>query len=95
LLAGALRLRQTPDETSLDFVLSQALKCALHCYIFSGAGMVWNDWIDCDIDAKVARTKNRPLASGQVQVSHAIIWMAVQYLAAGAILHSAIDDISV
>lgn len=95
LLAGALRLRQNPNEVSLGFVFSQALKCALHCYVFSGAGMVWNDWIDCDIDAKVERTKNRPLASGQVRVSHALIWMAIQYLAAGAILRSAVDNPSV
>lgn len=43
--------------------------------------MVWNDWIDRDIDAQVARTKNRPLASGRLATRAAIIWMLVQYAA--------------
>ncbi|MEM9751523.1 MAG: 4-hydroxybenzoate octaprenyltransferase, partial [Pseudomonadota bacterium] len=33
-----------------------------------GAGCVYNDIIDRDIDAKVARTANRPIASGAVSV---------------------------
>lgn len=94
-MAGALRLRQKPDETTTGFVFSQALRCALHCYVFSGAGMVWNDWIDRDIDAKVERTKNRPLASGRVRLSHSIIWMAIQYLVAGWILYSSVESLSV
>lgn len=40
--------------------------------------MVWNDWIDRDIDANVARTKDRPLAAGRVTTTQALIWMALQ-----------------
>lgn len=40
-----------------------------------GAGCVWNDIIDRDLDAQVARTASRPLASGRVRVSVAALWM--------------------
>jgi 4-hydroxybenzoate polyprenyltransferase len=53
----------------------------MYTYLLSGAGMVWNDWIDRDIDAQVARTKNRPLASGRLSTRTALIWMLVQYAA--------------
>ena len=34
-----------------------------------GAGCVINDLIDRDLDAKVARTRNRPLASGRLSIA--------------------------
>ena len=37
-----------------------------------GAGCVWNDIVDRDLDARVARTRNRPVASGQVGVRAAL-----------------------
>ncbi len=40
-----------------------------------GAGCVYNDIIDRDLDAKVARTASRPLASGAVTVRAAWIWL--------------------
>jgi 4-hydroxybenzoate polyprenyltransferase len=40
-----------------------------------GAGCVYNDIIDRDLDAKVARTASRPLASGAVSVRAAWIWL--------------------
>jgi 4-hydroxybenzoate polyprenyltransferase len=42
-----------------------------------GAGCVYNDIIDRDLDAQVARTAARPIASGAVSRSAAAIWMAV------------------
>src|SRR3954469_24562544 len=33
-----------------------------------GAGCTWNDILDRDLDAKVQRTRSRPLPSGQVSV---------------------------
>lgn len=53
--------------------------------------MVWNDWIDRDIDANVARTKNRPLASGKVTTAQAFVWMALQVIASCAVLHVMLD----
>ena len=36
------------------------------------AGCVWNDIIDRDLDAKVARTRARPIASGAISVGKAL-----------------------
>ena len=43
-----------------------ALGCALGAVLMRGAGCTWNDLTDRDIDARVARTRSRPLPSGQV-----------------------------
>jgi len=40
-----------------------------------GAGCVWNDIVDRDIDAKVERTRLRPIPSGQVTVAQAAVFM--------------------
>lgn len=42
-----------------------------------GAGCVYNDIIDRDLDQKVERTRGRPLASGIVSVKSAWLWLAV------------------
>jgi 4-hydroxybenzoate polyprenyltransferase len=42
-----------------------------------GAGCVYNDIVDRDLDAQVARTALRPLPSGQTSVKAAWIWLAV------------------
>jgi 4-hydroxybenzoate polyprenyltransferase len=42
-----------------------------------GAGCVYNDIVDRDLDAKVARTANRPLPSGAVSVKAAWVWLLV------------------
>ena len=51
-----------------------------------GAGCTYNDIVDRDIDAKVARTATRPIPSGQVSVRRAAGWMAVQGLVGLAVL---------
>lgn len=40
-----------------------------------GAGCVYNDIVDRDLDARVARTRNRPLASGAVSLKSAWAWL--------------------
>ncbi len=42
--------------------------------VMRAAGCVWNDIIDRDLDAQVARTRARPLASGAVSVRQALIF---------------------
>lgn len=42
-----------------------------------GAGCVFNDIVDRDLDAKVARTRARPIPSGLVSVKLAAIWLVV------------------
>ena len=46
-----------------------------------GAGCVYNDIVDRDLDAQVARTVARPVASGAVSVRAAWLWLALLCLA--------------
>ncbi|NDV02061.1 4-hydroxybenzoate octaprenyltransferase [Pseudoroseicyclus tamaricis] len=55
-------------------------------FLMRGAGCTWNDITDRHIDAGVARTRSRPIPSGQVSVRQALAWMAAQALVALAIL---------
>ena len=65
-----------------------AASCGAGAFLMRGAGCTWNDITDRDIDAQVARTRSRPLPSGQVSVAQAVLWMAVQAVLAGWILVS-------
>jgi 4-hydroxybenzoate polyprenyltransferase len=56
--------------------------------VMRGAGSTYNDIIDRDIDAKVERTKWRPLASGRIGVTAATVFLAAQCLAGLAVLLS-------
>ncbi len=54
-----------------------------HCLLFligavamRGAGATYNDIVDRDLDARVARTRGRPLPSGQVSVTGALVFLA-------------------
>ncbi len=63
-----------------------ALSCGIGAFLMRGAGCTWNDITDRDFDAQVARTRSRPLPSGQVSVKGAAAWMAAQSLIAAAVL---------
>ncbi|TNF60157.1 MAG: 4-hydroxybenzoate octaprenyltransferase [Rhodobacteraceae bacterium] len=63
-----------------------ALGCGIGAWLMRGAGCTWNDITDRDFDAQVARTRSRPLPSGQVSLRGAVIWMCVQALLAFGIL---------
>lgn len=45
-----------------------------------GAGCSFNDFVDRDIDAKVARTAGRPLPAGLITPKQALIWTIAQCL---------------
>jgi 4-hydroxybenzoate polyprenyltransferase len=49
-------------------------------FVMRGAGCTWNDIVDRDLDAMVARTRSRPIPSGQVSVRGAIVFLLVQAL---------------
>ncbi len=63
-----------------------ALGCAIGAFLMRGAGCTWNDITDRDIDAQVARTRSRPIPSGQVSPKAALVWLVVQALLAFGIL---------
>jgi 4-hydroxybenzoate polyprenyltransferase len=53
-----------------------------------GAGCTYNDIIDRDIDARVARTRGRPLPSGAVSVEAALVFMTLQMIVGVIVLAS-------
>jgi 4-hydroxybenzoate polyprenyltransferase len=60
----------------------------LGAFVMRAAGCAWNDILDRDFDAKVARTALRPVASGQVSVKQALGFVALCALIGLAVLLS-------
>jgi 4-hydroxybenzoate polyprenyltransferase len=72
LAAGVARdLSQLPLQIGLFFV---------GAFVMRGAGCTWNDITDRDLDAKVERTRSRPIPAGQVSVSQALVFLITQAL---------------
>jgi 4-hydroxybenzoate polyprenyltransferase len=83
--AVALAYRGTgaayPNPTTL-------LLFAIGAIVMRGAGCTYNDLIDREIDASVARTRSRPLPAGEVTPRQAAIFMGVLSLIGLAVLMS-------
>jgi 4-hydroxybenzoate polyprenyltransferase len=77
-LAGAMDHRLPSPRLLLAFFLGAAL--------MRSAGCAYNDIVDRDIDAKVARTARRPIPSGQIRVKQAWAFVGGCCLAALLIL---------
>ncbi|GGC99463.1 4-hydroxybenzoate octaprenyltransferase [Aquisalinus flavus] len=67
-LGAATPLPRYSDLASLLFF---TMLMAVGAFVMRAAGCIYNDIVDRDIDAKVARTANRPLASGRVSLTGA------------------------
>lgn len=61
----------SPTDLILFFIGAVAMR---------GAGSTYNDIVDRDLDRRVARTRSRPVASGQVSVKAASLFCALQCL---------------
>ena len=57
--------------------LPKAALFLLGAIVMRAAGCIVNDLADRDIDSKVERTRNRPLASGQVSVKAALLGLGI------------------
>jgi 4-hydroxybenzoate polyprenyltransferase len=55
-------------------------------FVMRGCGCTWNDIVDRNIDAQVARTRSRPIPSGQVSLTAAVIFLVLQALLGLAVL---------
>jgi 4-hydroxybenzoate polyprenyltransferase len=55
-------------------------------FAMRGAGCTWNDITDRDLDAKVERTRSRPIPAGQVSVPQAFVFLVLQALIGLAVL---------
>lgn len=69
-LAEVSLLKPYPNIKSLILFAVGAL-------VMRGAGCAYNDYVDRDIDARVARTASRPIPSGQVTPREALAFVAV------------------
>ena len=76
------------DRAVLNWDWVYYLLFAVGAFLMRGAGCTWNDITDREFDAQVARTKSRPIPSGQISAKGAAIWMAVQAGLAALILLS-------
>ncbi|MGY8667954.1 4-hydroxybenzoate octaprenyltransferase [Bradyrhizobium sp. UFLA05-109] len=78
LAAGVARdIRHLPLTIVLFFIGALVMR---------GAGCAWNDITDRDLDAKVERTRSRPLPAGQITVKQALAFLVAQALIGLAVL---------
>lgn len=54
--------------------------------LMRGAGCTFNDIVDRDIDMQVARTRSRPIPSGQVTAKQALVFLVAQALLGAIVL---------
>ncbi len=64
-------------NTSASLIITVLIVCAVGAFVTRSLGCLINDLADRKIDARVERTKNRPLASGQISVRAALIFFAM------------------
>jgi 4-hydroxybenzoate polyprenyltransferase len=59
---------------------------AIGAVVMRAAGCTWNDILDRELDAKVERTRSRPIASGQISVTGAFAFLVALALVGLAVL---------
>ena len=75
--SAALAAGVAHDVSQLPLVVALFLVGA---FAMRGAGCTWNDITDRDLDARVERTRSRPIPAGQVSVPQALVFLVVQAL---------------
>lgn len=70
--SAALAAGLARDIATLPLVLGLFFVGA---FVMRGAGCTWNDITDRDLDAKVERTRSRPIPAGQVSPKGALVFM--------------------
>src|SRR5580704_528242 len=81
--SAALAARMAHSIGQLPLVLALFFVGA---FAMRGAGCTWNDITDRDLDARVERTRSRPIPAGQVSVTQALVFLGVQALIGLAVL---------
>ena len=83
----------SPQPLSRESLILFAL-FGIGALVMRGAGCTFNDICDRNFDAQVARTRDRPLPSGQVTVRGALVFLAV-LLAAGLCILLALNPFAI
>ena len=73
-------------DQNINLFILYLILFLLGSILMRSAGCIFNDIVDRDFDKKVERTKNRPLASGQISVNRSLIYVSLLCLLAFAIL---------
>src|SRR5437868_13221754 len=81
--SAALAAGVARDTSQLAFVV---VLFFIGAFVMRGAGCTWNDITDRDLDARVERTRSRPIPAGQVSVSQALVFLIAQALVGLAVL---------
>ena len=81
--SAALAAGVARDVSQLPLVIALFF---IGAFVMRGAGCAWNDITDRDLDARVERTRSRPIPAGQVSVPQAIGFLVVQALIGLAVL---------
>ncbi|KAI5639357.1 ubiA prenyltransferase family domain-containing protein [Phthorimaea operculella] len=85
--AWSIAIASVPGTLPLTESVSMAAMFFAGAVLMRGAGCTINDLWDRDVDAKVERTKDRPLVSGAVSTRQAVGFLAAQLgLALGILL---------
>ncbi|MGD9650047.1 MAG: 4-hydroxybenzoate octaprenyltransferase [Dongiaceae bacterium] len=79
-----LAFAQNPSAYSLELVGKYMALFAIGAFLMRSSGCAFNDWVDKDLDGKVERTQNRPLAARALSSGEA--WGAMAVLAALALI---------
>src|ERR1700760_4002898 len=75
--SAALASASVRDVSRLPIILALFFVGA---FVMRGAGCTWNDITDRDLDARVERTRSRPIPAGQVSVMQALGFLIAQAL---------------
>ncbi len=82
-VGGARRRHRRAMSSQLPLVIALFF---IGAFVMRGAGCTWNDITDRDLDAKVERTRSRPIPAGQVSVTQALAFLVLQALIGLAVL---------
>jgi 4-hydroxybenzoate polyprenyltransferase len=75
--SAALAAGQARDVSHLPLTI---VLFFIGAFVMRGAGCAWNDITDRDLDARVERTRSRPLPAGQISVKQALAFLVAQAL---------------
>ncbi len=81
--SAALAASVTRDVSRLPLI---TVLFFVGAFAMRGAGCTWNDITDRDLDARVERTRSRPIPAGQVNVFQATMFLVLQALVGLAVL---------
>jgi 4-hydroxybenzoate polyprenyltransferase len=83
--AWGLALGAIWSKPPLADVIYYLALCFIGSVLMRSVGCIYNDWRDRDIDARVERTKNRPLAAGTISPRWALLYGVILLLLAFAV----------